>query len=74
LHSDYQAAEKPGQDDDGQAPDADIIHLESDVVGVVGRAEYVSNGPPSQDIEVSESCDGRLQEIEQTDSISPMLP
>ena len=66
---------KPDQNDDGQAADADDVHLEDDVVRVMGAAKEVAERTPGENVEILEGGDGRLQEIEQTGPlIYPMLP
>ena len=47
LQRHHRAAEEAGQDHDGQAADADIVHLQGDIVAVVRPAEDVPQALPA---------------------------
>ncbi len=64
LHRDDKAAEEAGEDDDGQAADADDFHLDENVVPIVRRAEDVLERPAREDDEILKLGDRRLREVE----------
>ena len=49
----------------GQAADADRVHLQDDVVAVVGRAEDVPEGPAGEEEEILNRENRLFQKIEQ---------
>ena len=54
------AAEEAGQDHDGQAADADGVHLQEDVVGIVRPAGDVADGRSGEDKELLDGRDRSL--------------
>ena len=66
LHGDDETAEKANQDDDGQAAHANDVHLDNDVIRVVGAAKEVADRAPAENVKILDSGHRRLQEIEQT--------
>ena len=63
LQRHHGAGEEAGQQDDRNAADADRVHLQQDVVDVVGLAEDVPDGPAGQFVELLNRLDGTLQKV-----------
>ena len=72
LQRHHHAAEKADQADDEQRADADGVHLQEDVVGVMRRAENIAERAAAQEQKLLECLDRPLQEIEQSGSPGAM--
>jgi hypothetical protein len=60
LKSHDGAAEETDHQNNGDGSDADDIHLLENVVGVVGAAEDIPEGPPAEEDEVLKRFDKGL--------------
>ncbi len=63
LHRHYGAREEAGQNNDGNAADANRVHLQENVVDVVGFSREIQHGPAGQFVELLNRLDGALQNI-----------
>src|SRR5579883_1902263 len=69
LEGHDRAGEEAGNGGDAQAADADDVHLQNDVVPIMGCAEDVADGTPGENKEILDRCYGRFQQIQQVRSI-----
>ena len=65
LQRHHRAAEEPDQHHDGQAADADDVHLQHDIVAVMRAAEDVPEGPAGEQEELLNRENRLFQQIQQ---------